>query len=118
MNFKKIFVTVGTTEFNDLIERLSEQELLNVLKNLGCQQLKLQIGRGLKVEFKKFEGIDVEMFDLKPSIVDDIEEADLVGRSNVYNFFFNSVIFSDNKPRWSRNLHRRTQPWEAINCCR
>lgn len=75
---KNIFVTVGTTEFNELIARLAEPEVLEILKNtLGCQNLTLQIGRGKEFEFN-FEGIKVDSFSLKESIADDIERADLV----------------------------------------
>lgn len=74
---KNIFVTVGTTEFNELIERLAEPEVLEILNSLGCQKLTLQIGRGKEVEFNS-EGIKVDSFTLKESIADDIERADLV----------------------------------------
>lgn len=79
MNFPKIFVTVGTTEFPELIERLNQMELYEILRNkLKCEKLKVQFGHGKKLTFKKFEGIQVEQFDLKPDIKSDIEEADLI----------------------------------------
>lgn len=79
MKFNKIFVTVGTTEFNNLIAKINEPEVYQILRNhLGCRELKLQIGRGEKIDFDNFDGIKVEIFDLKDSIADDIEEADLV----------------------------------------
>ncbi|CAO1422674.1 unnamed protein product [Diamesa serratosioi] len=79
MEYKKIFVTVGTTEFDSLLKRLSERELYEILKNhLGCKELTIQYGRGEKIEFKDFDDIKVQMFGLKDSIMDDIESADLV----------------------------------------
>lgn len=79
MIFKKIFVTVGTTEFNDLITKVSEPKVFRILKeSLGCEQLTLQIGRGESISFDHFHGIKVGIFDLKDSIADDIDEADLV----------------------------------------
>ncbi|CAO1433883.1 unnamed protein product [Diamesa tonsa] len=79
MEYKNIFVTVGTTEFDSLLKKLSERELYDVLKNhLGCKELTIQYGRGEKVEFKDFDDIKVQMFGLKDSILDDIESADLV----------------------------------------
>lgn len=82
MKFKNIFVTVGTTEFNDLIAKLAEPEAYEVLRqHLGCESLKLQVGRGEKIEFSNYDSIDIEMFDLKDSIAADIEAADLVGKS-------------------------------------
>lgn len=79
MKFKKIFITVGTTEFNQLIQRVSEKEIHEILKDqLGCEKLSLQIGNGKKIEFSNLDGIDVDVFTLKSSITDDIEAADLV----------------------------------------
>lgn len=83
MEYKKIFVTVGTTEFDSLLKKLSERELYDILKNhLGCKELTIQYGRGEKVEFKYFDDIKVQMFGLKDSILDDIESADLVNNYN------------------------------------
>lgn len=79
MKFKKIFVTVGTTEFNNLIKKLQSDEVYEILKNhLKCEKLKIQIGKGEKIKFDNFKEIEVEIFDLKESIASDIEEADLV----------------------------------------
>lgn len=79
MEYKKIFVTVGTTEFDSLLKRLSDHDLYYILKNhLGCKELTIQYGRGEKIEFKDFDGIKVKMFGLKDSILEDIEIADLV----------------------------------------
>lgn len=78
MSFEKIFVTVGTTEFNELIEELSKPEVLQILKDhLKCKKLVIQIGRGKQAKID-FEGINVEQYDLKTSIESDILEADLV----------------------------------------
>lgn len=79
MKFKKIFVTVGTTEFSDLIAKLAEPETYRVLKNdLGCEELTVQTGRGETIDFSHFEGIKVEAFGMKNSIAEEIEAADLV----------------------------------------
>lgn len=79
MKFSKIFVTVGTTEFNELIKQLASSEAHKTLKNsLGCEQLTLQIGKGEEVDFSHFRDIKVEIFSLKPSITDEIQAADLV----------------------------------------
>lgn len=79
MKFKKIFVTVGTTEFNDLIKELQSDKVYETLKNdLKCDEIKIQIGKGEKINFDNYKNIKVEIFDLKDSIASDIEEADLV----------------------------------------
>lgn len=79
MKFPKIFISVGTTEFNNLIKKTSDPEIYKILKeHLGCEDLKIQIGRGEKIDFSHFNGIKVEVFDLKDSIAGDIDAADLV----------------------------------------
>lgn len=79
MKFKKIFVTVGTTQFSELITKLASSEIYEILKtDLGCEQLTLQIGNGEEVDFSHFSEIAVEVFSLKSSIANEIESADLV----------------------------------------
>jgi beta-1,4-N-acetylglucosaminyltransferase len=78
MKYEKIFVTVGTTEFNNLVRKLNEKEVYQILRShLGCKKLKIQIGQGEKVDFN-YPHIKVEMFTLKDSIAKEIDEADLV----------------------------------------
>lgn len=118
MRFKKIFVTVGTTEFDDLITKVSEQEVFRILKeSLGCEQLTLQIGRGKKISFDHFHGIEVETFDLKDSIAADIDDADLVGFAlqSQCDQLEKKFLLGD-KPRRSWNLHRRPHPRKAFDC--
>lgn len=84
MQFRKIFITVGTTEFNELIRKVNEPEIYEIFKDhLGCEELTLQIGNGDEILFDKFHDIKVEVFSLKDSIADNIEAADLVWKWNV-----------------------------------
>ncbi|XP_058813855.1 UDP-N-acetylglucosamine transferase subunit ALG13 homolog [Topomyia yanbarensis] len=79
--FEKIFVTVGTTQFEELIEKVTDSGVINELRRMGCRKLSLQIGRGKHpIIVKEVFGNDIEVkfFDLKTSIADDIEQADLV----------------------------------------
>ncbi|XP_055371433.1 UDP-N-acetylglucosamine transferase subunit ALG13 homolog [Condylostylus longicornis] len=78
--FEKIFVTVGTTEFNELIYEIQKQEFVKVLQKLECKNLTVQFGNGTDFDFKNFESstIDVQTYRTKPSISDDICNADLV----------------------------------------
>lgn len=79
MEFKKIFVTVGTTEFPELLEKLGEPEVFNFLrKSLKCQALTIQYGRGQKIDLKDHEDIKIMQFDLKPDIIECIKDADFV----------------------------------------
>lgn len=77
--FNKIFVTVGTTEFNELVAKINEPEVYETFKNqFHCKNLSVQIGRGEEKKLDNYKEIEVEMFRLKESIAADIESADLV----------------------------------------
>ncbi|KRT80013.1 Glycosyltransferase [Oryctes borbonicus] len=41
---KRVFVTVGTTHFDELIETVSKPEILEALKNLGYTEVQFQTG--------------------------------------------------------------------------
>lgn len=76
---KKVFVTVGTTHFNALIEVMSKEETLKILHSKGYTSLVLQIGQGDFVPpTQKCHGVTLSFFRLKPSIAEDFATADLV----------------------------------------
>ncbi|XP_015110639.1 UDP-N-acetylglucosamine transferase subunit ALG13 homolog [Diachasma alloeum] len=77
---KKVFVTVGTTKFDKLIETITKDEVLKELSRRGYDHLILQIGASTidpnctpRCGMKK-----VEFFRLKPSIQEYMRSADLV----------------------------------------
>ncbi|XP_055500161.1 putative bifunctional UDP-N-acetylglucosamine transferase and deubiquitinase ALG13 [Leucoraja erinacea] len=76
---ESVFVTVGTTSFDELVEEISSERAVRILKDLGYRKLILQIGRGF-VEPKPSVGTDftVEVYRFKDSIADDIRNATLV----------------------------------------
>ena len=83
---KKIFVTVGTTRFDELIDAVTSKVVLEWLKRQGFTLMTIQYGRGIKPKFKKCEesstsftyNIEIRMYDFRPSLIDDIEKADLI----------------------------------------
>ncbi|KAL5019608.1 hypothetical protein ScPMuIL_002500 [Solemya velum] len=77
---KSVFVTVGTTQFDDLIKTATQIETLEVLKKLGYTRILLQTGCGsYRPDVTPAAGaVDVSYYDYKPSIKQDIEEASLV----------------------------------------
>lgn len=77
MSVKNVFVTVGTTKFDELIESVTQPEILNTLKKLGYNNVTLQIGNGL-YEPEESDIIKMNIYRLKPSIKEDIEKADLI----------------------------------------
>ncbi|XP_041459067.1 UDP-N-acetylglucosamine transferase subunit ALG13 homolog isoform X2 [Lytechinus variegatus] len=74
-----VFVTVGTTSFDALIDEISSERTLQVLKCLGYVKVILQIGRG-KIEPQQIKNKDfcLEVYRYKDSIAEDIQNADLV----------------------------------------
>ena len=80
---KTVFVTVGTTEFDQLITRLDRIEFLSCLHQHGYSKLILQYGRGTHIPnvISDESGtfcIDAECYRYKPSLEEDMKRADLV----------------------------------------
>lgn len=81
--FPRVFVTVGTTEFDEFVAQIDTTEFILALKQIQCTQLTLQIGRG-KHEPRKLElecgsqGIDFHWFRFKPTLDEEMRSADLI----------------------------------------
>ncbi|GAB0195224.1 putative bifunctional UDP-N-acetylglucosamine transferase and deubiquitinase ALG13 [Grus japonensis] len=76
---KSVFVTVGTTSFDDLIATVCSPAALQVLQNRGYEKLVLQVGRGaLKPALHSSPPLAVEAFRFKDSLAEDLRRADLV----------------------------------------
>ncbi|GLC43935.1 hypothetical protein PLESTB_000211400 [Pleodorina starrii] len=84
---KSVFVTVGTTKFEALVERVDSLELLRALKSKGYTSIIIQKGNGAycpsvivpKGQTKATtEGVQVEYFDYSPSLASYIASAALV----------------------------------------
>uniref|UniRef100_A0A8B9G9K6 UDP-N-acetylglucosamine transferase subunit ALG13 n=1 Tax=Amazona collaria TaxID=241587 RepID=A0A8B9G9K6_9PSIT len=75
---KSVFVTVGTTNFDDLIAAVCSPA---VLQSLGYEKLVLQVGRcALDPELLRSPdvAVEVEAFRYKESLAEDLRRADLV----------------------------------------
>lgn len=87
---KKLFVTVGSTKFESLINTILKTDTLNTLKTHSFTSIKLQVGNGHHTEQKleslsndstvKFtsEEVAIEAYRYKNSIKEDMRNADLV----------------------------------------
>ncbi|KAM9740857.1 UDP-N-acetylglucosamine transferase subunit ALG13 [Menidia menidia] len=76
---KTVFVTVGTTSFDELIESVTSCEAAQELKARGYQRLVLQVGRGsLLPAADACPQLRLEAFRFKDSIAEDMRQADLV----------------------------------------
>ncbi|XP_004685774.1 PREDICTED: UDP-N-acetylglucosamine transferase subunit ALG13 homolog isoform X1 [Condylura cristata] len=76
---KCLFVTVGTTSFDDLIARITAHDSLQIIQSLGYNRLVLQVGRGSVVpEPFRTESFTLDVYRYKDSLKEDLEKADLV----------------------------------------
>lgn len=76
---KTVFVTVGTTSFDELIAAISSPAAEQVLRSRGCRQLVLQIGRGaLQPAPQHGPAFVRDVFRFKESLAEDLRRADLV----------------------------------------
>ena len=80
-----MFVTVGTTEFDELIRALDARAgaVSAALSSLGCTQLVVQMGRGTVVPEQlvsecNMRGIEARHYRFKDTLAEDIASADLV----------------------------------------
>ncbi|XP_022084596.1 UDP-N-acetylglucosamine transferase subunit ALG13 homolog [Acanthaster planci] len=76
---KTVFVTVGTTSFDALIQVVSSQQLCQQFEALGYSKVLLQIGRGVyEPEPISKRGFRLEYYRYKDSIAEDIRKASLI----------------------------------------
>nr|XP_057904991.1 UDP-N-acetylglucosamine transferase subunit ALG13 homolog isoform X2 [Doryrhamphus excisus] len=76
---KTVFVTVGTTSFDELIEKITSASAIKALKDRGYERLVLQVGRGSFLpDSQTCPHVNLEVFRFKDSIAKDMEQADLV----------------------------------------
>ncbi|XP_066923278.1 UDP-N-acetylglucosamine transferase subunit ALG13-like [Clytia hemisphaerica] len=76
---KNIFVTVGTTEFDSLLNAVTSTKVLDHFVEKGYTHLTLQKGRGqFELSKENHKCLKIECFDYKDSIAGDMNEASLV----------------------------------------
>jgi UDP-N-acetylglucosamine transferase subunit ALG13 len=79
----KVFVTVGTTEFDELIKQVTNVEFLKLLREKGYTSMTIQKGKGYYIpnvkEYKKnFDDFTMEVFDFDESLDKFMKAADLI----------------------------------------
>ena len=74
----EVFVTVGTTKFEELIEVVRSLPLREELRALSFDKLVVQYGRGSLPVFEGGSDLVEEVFDFKPSILPYFTSASLV----------------------------------------
>jgi beta-1,4-N-acetylglucosaminyltransferase len=80
--FGNIFITVGTTEFNELILSLDNQRFVDTILDLKCKQLTLQIGRGdfpnYLPDICEIKNIKYSCFRFQSDLKEVMEKSDLI----------------------------------------
>lgn len=74
---KSVFVTVGSTSFDDLIQFVCSEECLELLKACGFEEVVLQIGKGTFIP-EETSSLKIEWFRFKDCISENIKKASLV----------------------------------------
>lgn len=75
---KTVFVTVGTTRFDDLVRQVVADEMCQKFRQSGFKRMIVQTGSSPIPIQTQVCGLDVHCYDYKASIHDDIKNADLV----------------------------------------
>lgn len=77
--YKKCFITVGTTRFDLLCEYIMKPSILKALKNIGCKEITIQIGNSaIKPRIFEYDGVKYNLYRFKDSIHGDMKDADLI----------------------------------------
>jgi beta-1,4-N-acetylglucosaminyltransferase len=77
---RTIFVTVGTTLFEALIDGVTSASALQWMAMNGYERLVIQYGKGRKPKLPDppVVGLSIECYDYKPSLEADMQSADLI----------------------------------------
>ncbi|CEM24395.1 unnamed protein product [Vitrella brassicaformis CCMP3155] len=76
---KRLFLTVGTTSFDRLVDAVDQITFLDKLAALGFSRFIMQIGKGEREpRVASHAGVSVEWFRFKPTLDDEIRAADLI----------------------------------------
>ena len=83
MKCSRVFITVGTTDFDTFIEQIDVVQFCDALSTLSCTELVVQIGRGKKEPIVLPDactqrGISYECFRFKPTLSENMSRADLI----------------------------------------
>jgi beta-1,4-N-acetylglucosaminyltransferase len=78
---RNVFITVGTTEFDELVCEIDDMNFIHTLKENGFTSATLQIGRGTHEPSILSSGCSelvVEVYRFKPTLDEDMKRADLI----------------------------------------
>lgn len=78
-----LFITVGSTGFDELINQVTAQTFLTSLTSLGITKVKVQYGSSEPIYIKNIQSydgprIDITGYKYMPSITEDMMDADII----------------------------------------
>lgn len=74
---KRLFVTVGTTQFSKLIETIQQDEVLYKLSSMGFKEIQFQVGTG-KYEQKEHQVLKLKYTPFFDDFLGEVTKSDLV----------------------------------------
>lgn len=79
MPYRNVFVTVGSTVFDDLVHAVLAKPVMDQLRDLGCESLLIQQGHASIVDRETVRhGIRVTSYHYATSLQQDLQQASLV----------------------------------------
>jgi len=74
-----VFVTVGTTRFDELLSAIDTVDVQSRLKHMfGSLEIRVQRGKSSVTPCGRVDGVRVTSYDFKPDLIDDIKNSDFV----------------------------------------
>lgn len=77
MSTKSVFVTVGTTEFDELIACVTDNSILEALKRKGYTSMTIQMGNGTFI-LEPSDAMEISSYKFKQDIGPDMSNSNLV----------------------------------------
>jgi beta-1,4-N-acetylglucosaminyltransferase len=76
---KNVFVTVGTTRFDVLVEAATSNMALQWMQDQGYTSLTIQYGKGIQPDIDTTQSsLQIELYDFQSSLEPDMKKADLI----------------------------------------
>lgn len=78
LNLGTLFVTVGTTEFDELVDEVCKKKTKEILHDLGIKEVIIQYGSGTAPKLSGNETLLFECYKYKNTLENDMKKADLI----------------------------------------
>jgi beta-1,4-N-acetylglucosaminyltransferase len=79
---KKVFVTVGSTKFPELVKEVLSSDTIDVLEDLGFTEISIQYGTDRQLFLDRVQGLSSKLsitgFDYSPSVEKEMQQSLLI----------------------------------------